>query len=115
MMLSDHPLGVGANNFVVVAIVEGYTRKRGVGYNSRLAHVHNIYWLVAAETGYLGLITFVLLLLHPISVAFLCGWRNRKDRRGELLLGFGVALLIVYIHSFFEWILYFGNPSTCLR
>jgi O-antigen ligase len=106
MMLSDHPLGVGANQFATVAIVDGYYLRAGVHPNmgSLTAHVHNIYWLVTAETGYLGLLTFVLLLLRPITVAFLCGWRHRGDRRGDLLLGLGMALLIVYIHSFFEWI-----------
>jgi hypothetical protein len=59
---------------------------------------------VAAETGYVGLITFVLFLLRPMMVAFLCGLRHRGDPRGDLLLGLGVALLVVYVHSFFEWI-----------
>ena len=45
-----------------------------------------------------------MLLLSPLIVAFRCGWRNRKDQRGDLLLGFGVALLTVYLHSFYEWV-----------
>ena len=107
MMLSDHPLGVGANHFVVVGNVGGYYDAAGVGEYilGRSGNVHNVYWLVATEAGYPGLITLVLLLLCPISVAFRCGWRHRGDQRGDLLLGLGVALLIVYIHSIFEWIL----------
>ena len=106
LMLSDHPFGVGANSFARSAIVEGYYRKAGVAptRGSMSAQVHNVYWLVTAETGYFGLLTFVLLLLRPMTVAFLCGWRHREDIRGDLLLGFGVALLVVYIHSYFEWI-----------
>jgi O-antigen ligase len=106
MMLSDHPLGVGPNNYVVAANVGGYNARSGVTPSaaSLSAHVHNIYWLVAAETGYLGLVTFVFLLLRPLAVAFRCGWRSRGDLRGDLLLGIGVALSTVYIHSFFEWI-----------
>jgi hypothetical protein len=46
----------------------------------------------------------LLLLLRPLIVAFFCGWSNRSDRRGDLLIGIGVGLLIVCIHSFFEWI-----------
>jgi O-antigen ligase len=105
MMLSDYPLGVGANQYVNVSMTEGYGLRAGIAQtgNSMTAHVHNVYWLVAAETGYLGLVTFVLLLLRPLTVAFLCGWRHRQDQRGDLLLGFGVALLVVYIHSFVEW------------
>jgi hypothetical protein len=105
MMLSDHPLGVGANHFTLIANVEGYYDKAGVpsDWDSRAGNVHNIYWLVAAETGFPGLITLVLLLLNPLPVAFLCGWRYRGDQRGDLLLGLGVGLSAVYIHSFFEW------------
>ena len=105
-MLSDHPMGVGANHFTFAANVDGYYDAAGVlaVFSSRAGNVHNIYWLIAAETGYAGLITFVLLLIRTLTVAFLCGWRYRGDQRGDLLLGFGVALLIVYVHSNLEWI-----------
>jgi O-Antigen ligase len=106
MVLSDYPLGVGANLYVIVANTQGYNSTAGVAptTGSGSANVHNVYWLVAAETGYVGLITFVLFLLRPMMVAFLCGLRHRGDPRGDLLLGLGVALLVVYVHSFFEWI-----------
>jgi O-antigen ligase len=105
-MLSDHPMGVGSNYYVVAANTGGYNTRAAVTWaaGSETANVHNVYYLVAAETGYIGLITFVLMLLRPLITAFRCGWRNRGDRRGDLLLGLGMSLLIVYIHSFFEWI-----------
>ena len=114
MILSDFPLGIGANNLVPVAIVEGYSERAGVSPMSRGALVHNVYWLVAVETGYLGFVTFVLFLMRPMFVSFLCGWQHRKDVRGELLLGFGVALLMVYIHSFVEWVLISRGPQYFL-
>jgi O-antigen ligase len=104
MMLSDHPMGVGANNFVMAAATKGYYSRAGLSWIGWGSTVHNVYWLVAAETGYVGLVAFVILLLRPLTVAFLCGWRNRGDKRGDLLLGFGVALLMVYVHSFYEWV-----------
>jgi hypothetical protein len=105
LIFSDNPLGIGANHFAVAANLMGYYDKAGVpsDSDSRAGNVHNIYWLVAAETGFPGLITLVLLLLNPLPVAFLCGWRYRGDQRGDLLLGLGVGLSAVYIHSFFEW------------
>jgi O-antigen ligase len=104
MMLSDHPMGVGANNFVMAAATQGYYARAGLSWIGWASTVHNVYWLVAAETGYVGLVAFVILLLRPLTVAFLCGWRNREDRRGDLLLGLGAGLLLVYLHSFYEWI-----------
>jgi O-antigen ligase len=104
MILEDHPMGIGPNSYVVVANVEGYNARAKVAWTSGSAHVHNVYWLVADESGYLGLFTFIILLSRPLIVAFRCGWRSRADYRGDLLLGFGVALLTVYLHSFYEWI-----------
>jgi hypothetical protein len=105
-MLSDRPMGIGANSYVVVANSQGYNERAGVAptAGSFSAQVHNVYRLVAAETGYFGLLTFVLLMIQPMIVAFVWGWRNRNDLRGDILLGLGVSLLVVYIHSFFEWV-----------
>jgi O-antigen ligase len=102
LMLKDHPFGVGPNMFVVVSL-KGYFQQVGLGWSQYGSTVHNVYWLVAAESGYLGLVTFVIMLGQPMVAAFRCGWRNRNDRRGDLLLGFGVSLLMVYIHSLFEF------------
>ncbi len=107
MILSDHPFGVGANQYALAANVGDYNL-RVVGIptnpNDLLGNVHNVYWLVAAETGYIGIITFLLLLLRPLTVAFLCSWRNQGDPRGDLLMGLAVALFAVYIHSRWEWV-----------
>ena len=110
-IVSDHPWGVGANHFVFTANLGGYFQRAGVSWTSYSAHVHNIYWLVVAETGYLGLVTLLLFLLRPATVALVCSWRYRGDERGDLLLGLGVALLMVYIHSFFEWIFVTFEPQ----
>jgi O-antigen ligase len=106
MMLAENPFGAGANHYVIGANLGGYNNRAGVVAvsSSEGANVHNVYLLVAAETGYLGLITFVAILLRPLVVAMLCGWKNRTDRRGDLLIGLGVALLTVYVHGFFEWV-----------
>ena len=105
-IISDHPMGIGANNYVVVANVDGYNTKAGVAWviGSDSANVHNVYYLVTAESGYIGLITFLLMLARPLIVGFRCASRSRADRRGDLLLGLSTSLLVVYIHSYFEWI-----------
>jgi O-antigen ligase len=105
MMLADNPNGVGANNFVQVANIKGYEDRAGVAFRkeSRSALIHNIYWLAAAETGYIGVTALLFLLLQPLIVALRSGWRNRDDLRGDLLIGFAPALLIFYVHCYFEW------------
>jgi O-antigen ligase len=105
-ILSDNPMGIGANNLVVFANVRGYYERSGVDAVSSITFPHNIYWVTAAETGYVGIVAFIVFLIRPLLLALSCSWRNRKDRRGELLLGLATSLLIVYIHSYFEWIFF---------
>jgi hypothetical protein len=104
MILSDHPLGVGSNNYLAVANSDGYYQRANVQPNSRTSIVHNVYWLVACETGWVGLMTLLILLFQPLQVALFCGWRNRGDIRGDLMLGIGMGFLLLYLHSLFEWI-----------
>lgn len=110
-VLSDHPFGIGANNLSHVGLEQGYYRQAGVA-GAKIEerdptfspNVHNIYWLTAAETGYFGVGALLILLMRVVSVAFICPWRNRSDPHSELMLGLGTAVLIVCIHSAFEWI-----------
>lgn len=106
LIIADHPMGIGANQYVVRANTGGYSERAGVVWNSgsRSANVHNVYLLVTAETGYLGLVAFVCLLMGPMIVAFRSAWANRGDKRGDLMLGLGVSLAIVSIHCFYEWV-----------
>ena len=96
------------NSYIVIANTQGYNEKAGVAFSSGSlsTNVHNTYRLVAAETGFFGLFAFLLLLLHPMVVAFDWGWRARGDLRGDLLLGLGIALIIVYLHSFYDMGIY---------
>lgn len=107
-ILADHPLGVGSNHYVHVARDKGYSERAGVARaeGNRNNIVHSAYRLAAAETGYFGLVTFCLALLVPLACAFRTGWRERSNAAGALLLGLGVALLIVCLHSFYEWIFF---------
>ena len=98
-IISDYPLGVGANQYVNAAQEKGY-KTPGLNWG---VMVHNVYLLVLAETGYFGLFAFLVFLLYPSSVAFRCGWRYRGYLYGDLLLGVGMALLSVYIQGLFEF------------
>jgi O-antigen ligase len=69
-----------------------------------VAIVHNIYSLTAAEMGYAGVVALVILFLVPLASALWYGLRARHDRRGDVLLGLGVGLIVFYTHGFFEWV-----------
>jgi hypothetical protein len=105
-ILSDNPMGIGSNNLVVFANVRGYYERSEVGAKNSITFPHNIYWVTAAETGYVGIVAFIFFLTRPLLLALLCAWRNRSDRRGDLLLGLATSLIVVYIHSYFEWIFF---------
>lgn len=105
-MWSDNPMGVGANQYVLVANTQGYSQRAGVIWNfgSRSAHVHNLYLLAAAETGWIGLFALSSLFgwVTIRGVAFAFG--NRRDPRAEIVLGATVAVLAAGLHSLYEWI-----------
>lgn len=106
MMVDDFPGGVGSNHFTMIGNAGGYYLRAGEApYASGLGgRVHNVYWLVLAETGYLGLITYLGFLLSPMIMAFRYGRGNPRDAHRDLLLGLGVTLVIICIHSWEEWV-----------
>lgn len=104
-IISDHPMGIGANQYIVVANTQGYNVKAHVTWVNMNTDVHNSYLLITAETGYLGLVTFLIMILPPLIAALRYGLRAKNnDMRGDMLIGIGVSLLIVYLHAFYEWL-----------
>ncbi len=115
-ILDDHPWGVGVNHYVHVARDFGYSDRAGVApvEGNRNNIVHNAYLLAGAETGYLGLVAFCLMLAVPLVTALVTGWRFRAMAEGALLLGLGTALSVVYLHSFFEWVIFIKEVQYLL-
>jgi O-antigen ligase len=115
-MLADHPFGVGANHFAVIGNIAGYYQNAHVGeyFLGRSGNVHNLYYLTAAETGYIGLFFLFICLFRPMTVALRAGRLNIGDDRGDLLVGFGIALLLVYLHSWVEWVMITFSPEYLL-
>lgn len=105
-MWQDHPMGVGANQYVLVANGQGYSQRAGVIWNfgSRSAHVHNIYLLTAAETGWFGSLALVSLFVWVIIRGVTFAFGNRRDARADVVLGASVAVMVGALHSFYEWI-----------
>lgn len=103
LMLRDRPLGVGMNGYSLALGDAGYGARAGIyGYDAT-GIVHNIYWLTAAEIGYLGFVAFVAILAGPPLVALSGAVRARNDIRGDVLLGLAVGLLLMYFQGTLEW------------
>ena len=104
-MIGDHPMGVGPNHYVVTANTQGYSARAGVNWqsSSRATNVHNSYLLVAAETGYFGLITMIMLLGSAIWYALSTAYRFRRKPGAEVLIGVGCGILAMSIHGLYEW------------
>ena len=105
-MISDHPLGVGANHYVIVANTQGYSARAGVTWasGSRSANVHNAYLLTIAEMSYAALVPLIWLLGVPALLAVAAAFRRRRAEFGPILIGAGAANVMVAVHSTVEWI-----------
>ncbi len=106
LMWDDYPMGVGANRYTIVAITEGYSERAGVAwaYGSRSAKVHNLFLLTAAETGWPGLIAILGLFIWPIVRGLQFAFSNRRDPRGDIVLGSTAACIILVFHCLYEWV-----------
>lgn len=102
---SDYPFGIGANNYVSFANVEGYAERAGVAWNryNRAAPVHNAYLLARAETGWLGELALIAMLLWPTLRGVQLAFRHRRSAVGELVLGSAIAIAVVALHNNFEY------------
>lgn len=103
-MAMDHPIGVGINSFPLVLTGEAEYRKHiRVMENEEHAGVaHHIYLLTAAETGWVGLAVFVIIMLRFAGVTLVGAFRVRGPDRFLLwgaLIGFGT----LGASGFLEW------------
>ncbi len=99
-MLSDHPHGVGLNNYNVVnsrpyrkysSMLERWDERRGYyfseEYYERNPNTENLYWMFLAETGYLGFAGLLIFLAYSLFVC-LRNYHYYKDTpQGSFILG----------------------------
>ncbi len=106
LIISDHPLGVGANRYVIVANVGGYSDRVGLAWNkaNRTAPVHNSYYLVTAELGWLGLFGVIALLATIIALGLRAIRSSPAGPEGELLVGLTGAAIMFSAHAYYEWV-----------
>lgn len=103
LMVADHPLGVGVNNFSYVLLHDNYASRVGLPEVDASGIAHHIYWLTLAEVGYLGLFAYVLMCLAPVLLALRTAFRARKSVVGDVALGLGMGLVTLHLQGFTEW------------
>jgi O-antigen ligase len=96
-MFLDHPwLGIGPGNYAAV-----YDRYFLPGWLDPLGHAHNYYLNLAAETGVLGLGSFILTLVLAFRAA-IRGLRARDPFWRTVALGVLGSLVAIAMHSAFD-------------
>lgn len=118
-MANDNLFGVGINLYslalsdthyywyvypdrVDVPDPEGF--RETVQGQSRLGTAHHIYWLYAAETGYPGLVIFIVHIGAFWVYNLILFFREKDHLFKSLFLGMLVATTFHHIHGLLEWI-----------
>jgi hypothetical protein len=110
-MADDHPTGVGINMYSWVLDHGGYADQLHIEPGDRNGIAHHIYYLCAAELGWWGLASYVLVLAHVFVVAL----RSARGRgvAGELGVGLSLGLLTMILQGTAEWIARQTPMSYC--
>lgn len=104
-MAADHPLGVGANNFVSVNNLQGYAARSGLDWAPALRSkpAHNAFLVARAETGWAGEIALIILLGGLVWAGLKAGFRMKKVPIFGITLGCASAIFVVALHSMYEY------------
>lgn len=105
LMAGDHLLGVGLNNFSHALTRTGrYRNHLTVMENEEQAGVvHHIYYLTAAEMGYVGLALFLLIMARFTWLTGRHGILGRGPE-GAIVGGFFLGLCALHLTGLLEWV-----------
>ena len=102
--------GVGLNNYSYVLARQVDRNDKGLelagekrDQGEQPGFCHHIYWLTAAETGYLGLAVFLVFIFRFLWLAFRHAWGPSLE--SALLCGCFLGLCAQHLTGFFEWVL----------
>lgn len=106
LMLQANPMGVGINQFShVMTNNKEYRRHIKVMANEKQAGVcHHVYWLTAAELGWLGLALFMVIIVRFAWRALWYAWRS-PGRDGALQAALFLGMVATHASGFLEWVL----------
>lgn len=114
-MARDHRLGVGLNNFSHMTLLgyryrqmytigqESYEQREALGLKTYHAPVHNLFLLVASETGWASLPPFLIAQLRLLQLALRLARRGRTALRQAIGCGAAAMNLSVFAHGILEY------------
>ena len=114
-MLRESPIGLGWNNFALTInhpfpfgdVIDDWERDRGHKVDESYAKgvVESHYWLLLAETGYGGLVTYLIVILLLQWWALRGAWARRGTLAGVFLGAVAISFGLTYLHSDLERVL----------
>jgi O-antigen ligase len=102
-MLQDHPI-LGTGLFGFRRSIQPY---RGGVYEENLIYPHNLFLNFWTETGLLGLVAFLWLLVQAFRVSWR-GWRAGPETWRAIQLGIVLAMVAIIVHGMVD-VPYFKN------
>ena len=135
-MLADKPLGVGWNNFGKAInhpypygdVIDNWNRDRGhkVDFDYAKGVVESHYWLLKAETGWLGYLTYMIFIIFVTARAVPLILMRRGSLEAAIAVGILVGFGITYVHNSLErvltqtknlalWMTYIGLLGALIR
>jgi hypothetical protein len=78
--------------------------REGDSGSARLGTCHNIYWLFAGETGYLGLAGLVLMFICFYAQVLWGVFKAKDPLSRAVMCGLATSFPLIYVHSKLEWV-----------
>lgn len=114
-MLRDSPIGIGWNNFALTInhpfpygdVIDDWERDRGHKVDEDYAKgvVESHYWLLLAETGYGGLVSYLWMIALVQWWAVRGAWSRRGTLAGVFMGAVAIGCGLTYVHSDLERVL----------
>jgi len=115
-MLDDYPLGIGWNNYGVTinqpykygTVIDDYywqTWGERTDKNEKRGISESHYWLLLAENGYLGFLTYLAFILTYLWWSVRAAWKFRRTFLGYFSLGLTMGVSLNYMQSILERVL----------
>ena len=105
-LIKSHPFGVGIGNQVLFSAREGVYRNFGFENVWQWQPIHNIYLLIASETGVIGLLVFLAFLISLFLNPNLFKVSSLEFRISAIML---LALLLLGLYDHFLWTIWQGQ------